>query len=402
MGLARSPSGNGELMRVLHTSDWHIGKRIGRFDRSEEYREVLDEVAEIADREQVDLVLHSGDVFDRPIPPVTSLTLGLQGLVKLTNNGSRPVVAIAGNHDSPGFFEALAPFVADRNLHLVGEIKAPDSGGVLDIETPAGRAVVSCFPFLREGRAFNVWEPPEEHYKKYADRLRRIAESYASYASERAGAGAVTFLVSHFLVGGSKVHGHGAPRGERELHMGEAYAATPDAIPPGPQYVALGHIHAPQRVPGARVPAEYAGSLLELDFGEAGEQKRVVIVDVEPGLPALITSVPLTGGRRLLRPRGEWAEIISTDGVHESYLDLVVDTAGPDPILADRARDEFEYVVKVRADYPRVDVDRPSRDARTIVELYGDYYRDAEGVEAPDELMTAFRELAEEVDHAPA
>jgi exonuclease SbcD len=331
---------------------------------------------------------------------VEALTVGLQGLVRLTDSGRRPVVAIAGNHDSPGLFEALAPFVADRNVHLVGEIKAPDAGGVLEIETPAGRAVVSCFPFLREGRAFNVWEPPEEHYKKYADRLRRIAEAYSRHAEGLAGSDAVTFLVSHFLVGGSKVHGHGAPRGERELHMGEAYAATPEAIPPGPQYVALGHIHAPQRVPGAKVPAEYAGSLLELDFGEAGEDKRVVIVDVEPGLPATVRSVPITGGRRLMRPRGEWSAILATEGVHEAYLDLVVDTAGPDPSLADRARGEFDFVVKVRAEYPRAEVERPSRDDRTIVELYSDYYLEAEGLDAPDDLLATFRELSDEVDHA--
>ena len=389
-------------MRVLHTSDWHIGKRIGRFDRSDEYREVLEEVAEIADRQKVDLVLHSGDVFDRPVPPVESLAVGLQGLVRLTDGGRRPVVAIAGNHDSPGLFEALAPFVADRNVYLVGEIKAPEVGGVLDLETPGGRAVVSCFPFLREGRAFNVWEPAEEHYKKYADRLRCIAQAYSTHASEMAGTDAVTFLVSHFLVGGSKVHGHGAPRGERELHMGEAYAATPEAIPPGPQYVALGHIHAPQKVPGAKVPAEYAGSLLELDFGEAGEEKRVVVVDVEPGLPAKVTSIPLSGGRRLLRPNGEWADILATEGVHESYLDLTVQTAGPDPTLAERARDEFDFVVKVKADYPLAEVDRPSRESRTMVELYGDYYLETEGIEAPEELIEAFRELADEVEHAPA
>ena len=81
--------------------------------------------------------------------------------------------------------------------------------------------------------------------------------------------------MAHFLVNGVRVD-RDAPRGERELHMGDAYAATPQAIPAGPQYVAMGHIHAPQKVPGAPVPAEYAGSLLALDFGEAGEQKRVV------------------------------------------------------------------------------------------------------------------------------
>ena len=382
-------------MRALHTSDWHVGKRLGRYDRSDEYREVIAEVVSIADDHDVDLVLHSGDLFDRPLPPVEALEVAFDGLVALSDGGRRPVVVIAGNHDSPGFFDALAPFMSRQNIHLVGSIKRPDGGGVLDLETKSGRAVVSAFPFLREGRAFNVWEPVEEHYKKYADRLRGISEAYSRHATELAGTDAVTFLVAHFLVGGSKVHGHGAPRGERELHMGEAYAATTEAIPPGPQYVALGHIHAPQPVPGAKVPAQYAGSLLELDFGESGEQKRVVVVEAEPGVPASTTSVDLTGGRRLLRPRGEWAEILTMEGVYDSFLDMTVQTLGPDPELAARAHEEFDFVVKIKADYPRVESDRPSRAGRTIGELYADYYLDREGVTAPDSLLGAFDELME-------
>lgn len=389
-------------MRILHTSDWHVGKRIGRYDRSDEYRDVLAEVAAIADNEDVDLVLHSGDVFDRPTPSVDALQIALDGLLALSAGGDRPVVVIAGNHDSAGFFEALGPFLAGHGIHLVGDIKRPTEGGVLDVDTRAGRAVVSCFPFLREGKVVDFMSDAGEWYSRYADKLRLISEAYATEAAKRAGTDAVSLLVAHFLVGGSKVHGHGAPRGERELHIGEAYAATAEAIPPGPQYVAMGHIHAPQKVPGARVPAEYAGSLLELDFGEAGEQKRVVIVDVEPGLPAATRSVPLTAGRRLVRARGEWADIIGRDDVHEAYLDLVVETAGPDPGLADRAREEFEFVVKVAADYPRAEAEQQARAGRALDELYADYYRDSTGVEAPDHVMDAFRELLEEATSASA
>ncbi len=389
-------------MRVLHTSDWHVGKRLGRYDRSDEYREVIDEVAAIADAEDVDLVLHSGDLFDRPLPPVEALNIALDGLVKLTSGGRRPVVAIAGNHDSPGFFEALAPFVRRHDIHLVGEIKRPAEGGVLDIATPAGRAVVSCFPFLREGRAFHAWDEIDEHYKKYADRLRTVSEAYSAYAEQQAGGDAVTFLVAHFLVGGAKVHGHGAPRGERELHMGAAYAATSEAIPPGPQYVALGHIHAPQPVPGAKVPAQYAGSLLELDFGEAGEGKRVVIVDVEPGRPAAVTSKPLTGGRRLVRAKGAWQDLLVRDDLREAYLDLTVETAGPDPGLAERAREEFDFVVKVHADYPRADADPVERGHRSLDEMYADYVQQDSGIPADDALLQAFRSLMEEAGYASA
>ncbi|MBT8196952.1 MAG: exonuclease subunit SbcD [Acidimicrobiia bacterium] len=387
-------------MRILHTSDWHVGKRIGRYDRSDEYREVLAEVAAVADKEDVDLVVHSGDVFDRPTPSVDALQIALDGLLALSAGGERPVVAIAGNHDSAGFFEALAPFMAGHGIHLVGDIKRPDEGAVLEIETRAGRAVVSCFPFLREGKVVDFMSDAGDWYSRYADKLRLISEAYATEAAERAGSDGVSLLLAHFLVGGSKVHGHGAPRGERELHIGEAYAATAEAIPPGPQYVAMGHIHAPQKVPGARVPAEYAGSLLELDFGEAGEEKRVVIVDVEPGLPAATRSVPLTGGRRLVRASGEWADILARDDVHEAYLDLTVATAGPDPGLADRAREEFEFVVKVQADYPRAETDHQTRAGRALDELYADYHRDTTGVEAPEHLMEAFRSLLEEASVA--
>jgi DNA repair protein SbcD/Mre11 len=387
-------------VKALHTSDWHVGKRIGRYDRADEYRATIDEVVGIADSEKVDIVLHSGDLFDRPVPPIEAMDIAFSGLVRLTDNGSRPVVVIAGNHDSAGFFEALAPFLRAQNIHLVGEIKRPDAGGVLDLATPAGRAVVSCFPFLREGRAFHVWDAVEEHYKLYADRLRAISEAYSSHAGEIAGTDAVQFLVAHFLVGGAKVHGHGAPRGERSLHMGEAYAATSEAIPPGPQYVALGHIHAPQPVPGSKVPAEYAGSLLELDFGEAGEEKRVVIVDVEPGLPAALRSVPLQAGRRLVRARGEWGELMTRDDLRESFLDLTVDTAGPDPGLVDRAREEYDFLVNVRAEYPRAEADASTRIGKTLDELYGVYYLETEGVAASDELLAAFREVMEEAGYA--
>lgn len=148
------------------------------------------------------------------------------------------------------------------------------------------------------------------------------------------------------------------------------------------------------------MPAEYAGSLLELDFGEAGEQKRVVIVEAEPGIPATVRTVPLSAGRRLVRLRGEWQELLKRDDVYDSYLDLTVETAGPDPGLVDRAREEFDYLVHVRADYPRADTEASGRVGRTLDELYGLYYEAAEGVAAPAELLRAFRDVMDEAGYA--
>ena len=207
----------------------------------------------------------------------------------------------------------------------------------------------------------------------------------------------MTVLVAHFLVGGAKVHGHGAPRGERQLHMGEVYAANPAAIPDSLQYIALGHIHAPQSVPGSVIPAEYAGSLLQLDFGEAGETKRVVIVEVERYLPATVRAIQIHRGRRLLQIRDTWDGIINTPEAYESYLDLTVVSEGPESGLANRSREHFPYLVKVRAEYPREQTKRPVREGRSLSELYKDYYVRNEGVEPSDELAQRFEDLVDKV-----
>jgi exonuclease SbcD len=385
-------------MKILHTSDWHIGKRLGRHDRMQEFRDVLGEVAAVADEREVDLVLVSGDVFDRPIPPVDALALGIETLLRLAER--RPVVVVAGNHDSPDLFEALAPLLRPRGVHLIGAIKRPSEGAVLGPDMLGVPAVVAGFPFLREGRVVDFMLEAGQWYRAYADKVAAITRSYNAALVETAGNDAVPILMAHFMVNGVRID-RDAPRGERELHMGDAYTATAQAIPPGPQYVAMGHIHAPQPVPGAAVPAEYAGSLLSLDFGEAGERKRVVLVDVEPGRRATIESVPLTMGRRLVRITDGWDAIEArTDELADAFLDLTVRTSGTDLTLAERARDAFPFLVKVRAARPD-GAARPERlvkGHRSWPELYGDYYEREHAEAAPDDLLTAFRHVLEEAD----
>ena len=389
-------------MKILHTSDWHVGKRLGRHDRMAEYADVLAEVEAIADANEVDLVLVSGDVWDRPVPPMDALALGLQTLLRLAER--RPVVAVAGNHDSPELFEALAPLLRPRGVFLVGSIRRPDGGGILGPDDLGVPAAVACFPFLREGRVVDFMREAGEWYRAYSDKVAAITHAYNEALVAAAGDGVLPILMAHFMVGGVNVDGHGAPRGERELHMGQAYAATAQAIPAGPQYVAMGHIHAPQRVPGAPVPAHYAGSLLALDFGEAGEQKRVVIVDAEPGRLASVESVPLAKGRRLVRVTDDWDGIEArTDELADAFLDLTVRTTATDFTLADRARDAFPFLVKVRAWRPEGERrERLEKGHRRWDELYADYVAGEHGESASEELLTLFRSVLEEADDATA
>jgi DNA repair protein SbcD/Mre11 len=385
-------------MRILHTSDWHVGRKLGRHDRTQEMRAALEEIATIADERAVDLVLVSGDVFDRPVPPVDALSIGLGGLLRLAEG--RPVVAVAGNHDAPELFDALAPFLRERGVHVRGAIRRPEEGGVIGADELGVPAAVACFPFLREGRVVDFMRDTGRWYGQYAEKVAAICAAYSEALAREAGAGVVPILVAHFMVTGVRL-----ARSERELHIGEAYSATAQAIPPGPQYVALGHIHAPQDVPGAPVPARYAGSALALDFGEAGEEKRVVIVDAEPGHLATIESVPLVSGRALRRETGTWDELAAREEeLRDAFLELSVRTGGPDPELGRRAAELYPYLVRVRALHP------DARDARDAFEegerpddlaLFAAYHEATYGDAPPAELTALLREVLEEAADAP-
>jgi exonuclease SbcD len=382
-------------MRILHTSDWHVGRRLGRFDRTAEMRQAIEEVAAIADAESVDLVLVAGDVFDRPIPPVEALSLGLGGLLRLAEG--RPVVALAGNHDSPELFDALAPLLRERGVHVRGAIRRPEDGALIGPDELGVPAVVATFPFLREGKVVDFLRDAGQWYGQYADRVAALSAAYSRALAEAAGSTLVPILMAHFMVSGVRI-----ARSERELHIGDAYSATAQAIPAGPQYVALGHIHAPQKVPGAPVPAEYAGSLLPLDFGEAGEQKRVVLVDVEPGRLATVRSVPLASGRPLRREAGTWDELAArAEELTDAYLDLTVHLGGPDPDLGRRASETFPFLVRVRADHPGV---RPAPPAGDVgpppddLARYAAYHEATYGEPPPAGLIALLRTILERAD----
>ncbi len=388
-------------MRILHTADWHVGKRLGRFDRRDDHAAVLAELVEIADDEAVDLVVVAGDLFDRPNPGIDTLGLVLGALEDLARP-TRPVVAIAGNHDSPELFELLAPLLRAQNIHLLGYPKPPADGGILEFEIRGERALIAGLPFLRRGQAVDFLVPASTWDRTYATQVEALCQAALQALAERRDARTVTLLTGHFMVQGATLGGHGGPRGERQLHLGEAYSASAQAIlRDGAQYVALGHVHTPQTLPQAAVPCAYAGSTLELDFGEAGEAKRVVLVELTPEAPAQVHSRRLTAGRRLRQASGTWEALTADLTLQEAFLELAVRTTGPDPGLADRARQAFPFLVKVRAEYDRPQDRRAARRDAPWDALYADYFRRAHQAEPSAELLAAFRDVLDQAGHAP-
>lgn len=381
-------------MRVLHTADWHVGKKLGRQERADTVA-ALEEVVTIAGEREVDAVLVAGDLFDRATPPLDSLNLVLGTLLGLAKTGAK-VVAIPGNHDSPELFRVLAPLLEPFGVHLVHKALEPDAGGIVSVASRDNKTTmrVACLPFIHETAVIDLMGVAEEGYKDYADRIRKITSYYARWLVEHPQAATVDVLMAHFMV-------HKAiPSGtERELHIGEAYMATADAIPTDLKYAALGHIHLAQEVPGSSVPARFSGGLLQLDFGEAETDKSVCIVDLEPGMkPARVDRAPVTSGRTLRKVGGTVDELraMAAD-LGDSFLYVTVETLGPEPGLAEEVRSFLPNALQIHANYPRAEIEMPDREGRSLTQIYGDYWVAKKGVEAPADVVKAFAGVMDEV-----
>jgi exonuclease SbcD len=253
-------------VRIVHTSDWHAGRVWNTIDRLPELAAVLEDLGDFAERERIDLLLMSGDVFDSGAPSAEAERLVFGFLKRVGRTGAHTVV-IAGNHDQPARLEAWGLLAELVNVHAVGRPRRADAGGVIEVETRTGeRTAIACVPFAPARgfvSALELAASEAEAHQRYADSLKAVVEHLA----ERFRPNTVNLLVAHTHLEGAVVSGS-----ERQVHIGEQWAATPQALPPRAHYVALGHIHKPQSVGTAPAPTCYAGSPLQLDFGEAGEE----------------------------------------------------------------------------------------------------------------------------------
>lgn len=390
-------------MRIMHTADWHVGKKLGRIDRRGEFEAVFDELVALARDQKVDLVIVAGDLLDRAIAPYDALALVLDTLRRLAEAGHH-VVAIAGNHDSVPLFDLLAPLVGDAGITLASHIRPPGKGGVVTIPSRSGAeaASVALFPFLYEAQVVDFMAATEEWFKSYDARVQSIAKALCAGLDPRA----VRLLTGHFFVDGAELGG-----GERRVQVGPQYAASAHAIPANVQYVALGHVHRPQEVPGASVRARYSGSILPLDFSERTHRKEVVFIEASATTPARVWSQQLASGMKLLRVEGTLEELRQRAATGEwegAYLDVRVTTSGPVFGLADEVRSFLPGAVMAQPVWEVHAADPGSAAAgpeRSLAAAYAEYHaldkaRGGYGVAAPPELVAAVRELEEEVLHA--
>ena len=378
-------------MKVLHTSDWHVGRTIRGRSRADEHAAVLAEVAAIARREAVDVVLVTGDLFDTASPSPESERLVYRALLDLEGTGAT-VVAIAGNHDNERRLQAVAPLF-ERGRVAVGAVPSrPDEGGVVRLTTGGGEELdIALVPFLSQRNAVRadllMAGTEADAVAAYDDRCRNVIAALCGALRP----GAVRMVAAHLFVLGGR-----SGTSERVAHTALGYAVSPHAFPADLHYVALGHLHRPQAV--GQPTVRYAGSPLQLDFGEAGEAKSVALVEVTARTPARITEIPLTAGRPLRVVAGTLAELATVAGTTgDAHIRAVV-RERTRPGLADEVRALFEHVVEVAVEAPADDGAAPRRGTRrqglTPVELVAAYC-EASNLDATG-LLPLFAELHEE------
>ena len=382
-------------MRILHTSDWHVGKVLKGRSRHEEHIRVLAQIVEIAREERPDLVIVAGDLYDSAAPTADSTRVVTRALSALRRTGAQ-IVAIGGNHDNGPALDALRPWAEAAGIVLRGSVDRNADELLITGGTEGGeRWQLVTVPFLSQRYAIRAAEMYElsgaEASQTYADHLARLI---AKLSEPFAQPGVINLLTAHLTIFGASAGG-----GEREAHTIMGYAVPATVFPQNAHYVALGHLHRAQQVI-APCPARYSGSPLAVDFGEEENVPSVAIVDVGADRAARVRDVPITSALTLRTVRGT-LEQLTTVNLPDAWLRVLVRET-PRVGLREDVQELLPNALEVRIDPEmmpsRAGEQMAQRAGRSPRELFGDYL-DSRG-NAEEGVRELFDELYDEVSSA--
>jgi len=323
-------------MRLIHTSDWHLGRRLHDHSLIEAQAHALDQIARLCLDEGADALLVAGDLFDRAVPPEEAVRLFNDFLLRMSKDVRIPVVAIAGNHDSAERLGFASDFLALGRIHL--RTRLSDRAEPVVIEAGGEVLHVYALPYVEplRVRAELQDESLRGHEEAIRAALRRVRE--------RLQPGTPSVLMAHlFASGGSE-----SPDSERSLEIGGAAQVSAEALD-GFSYVALGHLHAPQRVAG-REDIRYSGSLLKYSVGEANQRKGVTLVELGRG-PLAVREVPLTPLKDVVRLEGSLHDLLHApdfERVRGDFVEAIYTDTGHLLDVASRLRERFPNLLAAR------------------------------------------------------
>jgi exonuclease SbcD len=367
-------------VRFVHTSDWHLGKKLCEASLLEDQAYALDQVVDVCAAERADALIVAGDVFDRAVPPVEAVVLLDTFLRRVTTELSIPVILISGNHDSGDRLGFGSDLLEKGKVHLRTRVERRAEPVIVDAGRRRGVLHVYCLPYLEAG----------DHDAAVREALPAMREDRTERRADEA------VLVAHLLAKG----GRESLGSERQLVIGGVAAVGTDALA-GWSYVALGHLHAPQAV-GGRHDVRYSGSPLKYSFGEADQGKSVALVDLVCGRAA-VREIPLTPRRDLVRLEATFDELLRAErfAVAEScYVEATYTDAGYVVDAPNRLRERFPWLLMALPKQVLRTIEEGAgpraapADARSLVAGFWSY---VEGEEPDADLVAAFERALDDV-----
>ncbi|MCT4606126.1 MAG: exonuclease SbcCD subunit D [Marinisporobacter sp.] len=395
-------------MRILHTSDWHLGKNLENSSRIEEQEKFIDDFVDLVEENNIDLVIIAGDIYDHSNPPAKAEKLFYKALKKISKDGERIILIIAGNHDSPERLVAASPLAYEQGIILLdtptckaevgpcGKHKILDSGkGFLEVEISGERAVIVAMPYPSEKRLNEVIYhsiEEEDRQRSYSERLGELFGNLSRKYREDT----INIAVSHlFVIGGEE------SASERNIQLGGSLAVRASDLPLKAQYIALGHLHRPQEVKNKGTRIVYAGSPLQYSKSERGYSKCCYRVEVCAGKEAKVEKILLKNYKPIEvwkcenvenairrceenRDRDVWVylEIKTDEYITQEEIKRMKsfkkDILEIKPILEGREEEEFSYELK----------------EKKIDELFKSFYYRQRSVNPTDEVMDLFLKVA--------
>jgi exonuclease SbcD len=380
-------------VKILHTSDWHLGKVLKGQSRVEEQIAVLSEIVQVAEEERPDLVIVAGDLYDSGAPAAETKKIAVRALTALRRHAGA-VVVIAGNHDHGAEIDALRPWADGVGITLRGTIGRAEDHLITGVTAAGEQWRLAALPFVSQRfavRASEMFElTPAEAAATYADHVARLFAILTEPFGD--GSAAVNLVTAHLTVVGGKLGG-----GERDAHTIEAYAVPSSVFAASTHYVALGHLHRSQPIVGP-CPVRYCGSPLAVDFGEEENTPSVSIVEVSAAAPAKVRAVPIGAAVALRTVRGTLAELAGAVVDGAAWLRVYV-REKPRAGLKEEVQALLPRALEVRID-PQVlpdlvPVSRVSTVGRSPRELFAEYL-EAKGI-ADEAVGDLFNRLHEEV-----
>ena len=398
-------------MRILHTGDWHLGKNLEGASRMDEQELFLNDFVDIVEKNKVDLVIIAGDVYDNSNPPARAEKMFYDTLKKLSKNGERLILVIAGNHDNPERLVAAGPLAMEHGIIMsgtpktviqcgeYGQHKVINSGeGFIEVEINNERAVILTVSYTSEKRLNEVlygeMDSDEDRVKTYGERIKSLFDSLEkNYRSDT-----INLVVSHLFAMGSEEGGS-----ERSIQLGGSYIVNGSCFPKEAQYIALGHVHKPQIVPGTNKKARYSGSPLHYNKKEINITKKCFIIDVKANEECVVNEIEL----KVYKPIEVWKCESISDAIDKCEENKDRNCWVYLEVKCDRyiREDEIKKMKGIKKDIleiiPKLQSDEENESAVTIQEksfeeIFREFYKKERNIEADDEVVNLLLKLVSE------